>query len=426
MVHAKKQNLLFLVSAAVFILIMFIAFLVFSPQTGGKLRVPQGQEVQAELSCSFTDDNIVCTKEKCTHEINYVVENNGKASLEHASIRIVAGSREQRFDLKNISSGEKVKGQITVESSTDTNYLFYDMSASNASIADCDGFVKRTVCPNLCLEKGPCYLSACSQDTDYVCSYEPKSDCCGNGICEEGETYALCESDCEPPECGECETLAGGVCVTDFEKCPEKEPRKLTDFETQLVDYAKEIGLDADRFKTCMEFDEKKEVVEEQIYDGFERYWITHTPTFVLAGNIKVVGDSTTQKMADLINQVLNQEIDTKSFKATEKYMVMAQPSAFDPDQIQIQEFFDFKCPYSKQAQSTIKELESLFGEKVRFAFKNFPLDTDCNQFIERQKHPGACSAAYAAECARDQGKFREFKEKVFEEQEDSFSFAIG
>ncbi|MCK4883403.1 MAG: hypothetical protein KAS30_00900, partial [Candidatus Diapherotrites archaeon] len=287
----KKQNLIILIAVAVFILIMFIAFLVFSPQTSGKLRAPQQQDNQAELSCNFTDDNIICTSEKCVHEINYVVENTGSnANLEHVSIRVIAGSQEKKFNLKNISSGEKVNGQVTIESDLNVGYLFYDLSALNARIVNCDGFIKRTVCPDSCGEKGDCYSGTCSEQTDYVCNYEPKENCCGNDVCEVGESFATCENDGEPPECNECETLIEGLCVADFEKCPKIEPRELSDLEIELVGYANEIGLNVEKFQSCMQFDEKKEVVEQQIYEGFERYWINHTPTYILAGNVKIVG----------------------------------------------------------------------------------------------------------------------------------------
>lgn len=74
-------------------------------------------------------------------------------------------------------------------------------------------------------------------------------------------------------------------------------------------------------------------------------------------------------------------------------------------------EFSDFECPYcgiySKETFPQIKK-EYVDTGKVKLIFKNFPLPS----------HRKAQKAAEAGECAFEQGKFWEYKEKLFEEQE--------
>src|SRR6267154_1466259 len=60
-------------------------------------------------------------------------------------------------------------------------------------------------------------------------------------------------------------------------------------------------------------------------------------------------------------------------------------------------EYGDYECPYSRQAFRQIEQVESQLGDRVRFAFRHFPLT---------QIHPHALAAAGAAEAAAAQGRF--------------------
>jgi protein-disulfide isomerase len=73
-----------------------------------------------------------------------------------------------------------------------------------------------------------------------------------------------------------------------------------------------------------------------------------------------------------------------------------------------ILEYGDYECPYSRQAYRHIKRVESVLGERVRFAFRHFPL-TDI--------HPHALAASAAAEAAALQGRFWEMHELLFDGQ---------
>src|ERR1700704_4069003 len=74
-----------------------------------------------------------------------------------------------------------------------------------------------------------------------------------------------------------------------------------------------------------------------------------------------------------------------------------------------IVEYGDFECPNCKQAAPAVKLLLQRFEERVRFAFRHFPLV---------DVHPHALDAALAAECAGGQGKFWEMHDLLFAHQD--------
>jgi protein-disulfide isomerase len=70
-------------------------------------------------------------------------------------------------------------------------------------------------------------------------------------------------------------------------------------------------------------------------------------------------------------------------------------------------EFSDFECSFCGKNVPTIKELAKTYGDKIKIVFRDFPLDF----------HPNAKTAAMAAGCANDQGKFWQYHDKLFENQ---------
>ncbi len=72
-------------------------------------------------------------------------------------------------------------------------------------------------------------------------------------------------------------------------------------------------------------------------------------------------------------------------------------------------EYGDYECPYCGKAYPIVKEIQKRMGERMRFVFRNFPLNT-----IHRQ----AGVAAQAAEAAGAQGKFWEMHDLLYENQD--------
>jgi protein-disulfide isomerase len=72
---------------------------------------------------------------------------------------------------------------------------------------------------------------------------------------------------------------------------------------------------------------------------------------------------------------------------------------------VTIVKFEDFQCPFCKSAQPTLAALLKKYDGKVRLVHKDLPL---------QEIHPQAEVAAEAARCAREQGKFWEYHDKLY------------
>jgi protein-disulfide isomerase len=69
--------------------------------------------------------------------------------------------------------------------------------------------------------------------------------------------------------------------------------------------------------------------------------------------------------------------------------------------------FSDFECPYCERGHRTVVQLEKEYGERLRVAYKAYPLDF----------HSHAMVAALVARSAQEQGKFWEFHDKLFQQK---------
>jgi protein-disulfide isomerase len=72
---------------------------------------------------------------------------------------------------------------------------------------------------------------------------------------------------------------------------------------------------------------------------------------------------------------------------------------------VTIVEFSDFHCPFCRSVISTLVQLESKYGDKIKLVFRDFPIEG---------LHPGATKAHEAARCANEQGKFWAYHDKLF------------
>ena len=87
-------------------------------------------------------------------------------------------------------------------------------------------------------------------------------------------------------------------------------------------------------------------------------------------------------------------------------------PSLGDPKApVTIIEFGDYQCPFCRQFwRETFPRLKKEYIDtgKVRVIYRDYP----------QAVHPEAMLSAMAAECADDQGKYYEFHDKLFREQD--------
>lgn len=76
---------------------------------------------------------------------------------------------------------------------------------------------------------------------------------------------------------------------------------------------------------------------------------------------------------------------------------------------VTVVEFGDFECPVCKESLPILQSLRSLYPEQVRFVYRDFPI----------ARHPSARSAAEAAHCAHEQGRFWAYHDALFSQAPD-------
>jgi len=116
--------------------------------------------------------------------------------------------------------------------------------------------------------------------------------------------------------------------------------------------------------------------------------------------------------LAKLELKLLQNKLPTQQPLAPVKISIDDDPMFGNPDApITIVEFSDFQCPFC--ARFHTQTLPLIFEEyieqgKVKLVFRDFPIQSI---------HPNALPASVAAECANEQGKFREMHDILFEKQ---------
>ena len=68
-----------------------------------------------------------------------------------------------------------------------------------------------------------------------------------------------------------------------------------------------------------------------------------------------------------------------------------------------IEEFVDYQCPVCAASSKALQEIVQLNPEKIYLRHRNFPLDSNCNPYINLSLHPKACLLALYSRCAAEQ-----------------------
>jgi protein-disulfide isomerase len=144
---------------------------------------------------------------------------------------------------------------------------------------------------------------------------------------------------------------------------------------------------------------------------GFAVAWIVFSTTTLSAvNNIKAdVISAVNSAMSNIQPGAVAQATETP---VPRQNVTFDQAPIWGPmnAKVTIVEFSDFQCPYCeifyKQTYPLIKQK---YGNSVRFAFRHFPIPS---------LHPDAERASMAAECANEQGKFWEYHDALFGNQQ--------
>jgi protein-disulfide isomerase len=81
---------------------------------------------------------------------------------------------------------------------------------------------------------------------------------------------------------------------------------------------------------------------------------------------------------------------------------------------VTIEEFTDYECPACRQFHAqTHATLLAEYGDRVRYTVRHFPLEN---------LHPNAKAAARGAVCAHQQGRFWEYHEALFDDEDPDLS----
>jgi protein-disulfide isomerase len=112
------------------------------------------------------------------------------------------------------------------------------------------------------------------------------------------------------------------------------------------------------------------------------------------------------QEQQERVRQSLMQEL-----KASPQKVIGESPTTGAVEQkIVLLEFSDFQCPYCAEAYKTLKQFMTTHQDEVTLVYKHFPLN---------QIHPSAIPAAKAAWSAGQQGKFWQYHDALFDQQDE-------
>lgn len=95
-------------------------------------------------------------------------------------------------------------------------------------------------------------------------------------------------------------------------------------------------------------------------------------------------------------------------------------PVVGDPNApITIVKYADFNCGHCMHTSKILKSFLSEYDGIIKVAYKNFPLDGNCNRFVGRKSpEASSCVAASAALCANQQNKFYPVYTGLYEDNE--------
>ena len=206
--------------------------------------------------------------------------------------------------------------------------------------------------------------------------------------------------------------------------------------EETIVNYAKELKLDMEKFNADRKAAETAARVQADITQG-SIFGVRGTPTLFING-IRIVG-ANNAKIEETISKqiVVGEQLKAKGVKDPYTEIVKNGKTKFTPPKreapvvshdvykveipahapiwgaedalVTIVLFDDFECPFCSRLYGTYEQLKKDYEGKIRIAFVNLPLGF----------HKKAKDAAYTAAAAHKQGKFWEVYSFLFTKQKE-------
>ncbi|MBM4778539.1 MAG: thioredoxin domain-containing protein [Archangiaceae bacterium] len=201
--------------------------------------------------------------------------------------------------------------------------------------------------------------------------------------------------------------------------------------------YAQELGLDMGKFKSALDSNKFAKKVEADSAEGMQ-VGANGTPTFFINGR-EFVGAQPFEAFKGVIDEEIKKadQVLARGVKLENVYAELqkeagkapppAAPGAPEPQKIvtdinitgapvngpknapvTIIAFSDFQCPFCSRVVPTLHDLEKQYQGKIKVVFKHQPLPF----------HNNAKPAAMASMAANEQGKFWEYHDKLFANQQ--------
>lgn len=184
------------------------------------------------------------------------------------------------------------------------------------------------------------------------------------------------------------------------------------DIIKNLKNLAGQAGLDQSKFDKCLDSGEKAALVKKDLDEG-STAGVNGTPAFFVNGRLL----SGAQPFS-AFKQVVDEELSGSAASTVTRETVSMGDLPVQGNnnaKITIIEFSDYQCPFCErfftQTEGQLKK-EYIDTGKVKFYYRDYPLS---------QIHPGAQKAAEAARCAGDQGKYWEYHDLIFQNQQNIF-----
>jgi protein-disulfide isomerase len=174
---------------------------------------------------------------------------------------------------------------------------------------------------------------------------------------------------------------------------------------TAFLKYAEELGLDVESFSRCIDTRKYKSKVDRDLNEGL-KLGVRGTPTFIINGKL-ISGTKPFSVFKQEIDAILGVEPTPTPEPAASSIVHEIGPA---DAKVTIIEYSDYQCPFCKRFyDETFKRILEAYPNDVKIVFKDFPLSF----------HQMAYPAAEAAECAGAQGKYWEYHDKLFENQQE-------